>query len=29
MTNAIQTENLVKKYRRVDALQGLNLNVQP
>ena len=29
MTSAIQTENLVKKFRRVDALQGLTLNVPP
>lgn len=27
MTSAIQTDNLVKKFRRVDALQGLTLNV--
>jgi len=27
MTTAIQTENLVKAFRRVQALQGLNLNV--
>jgi len=27
MTSAIQTDNLVKKFRRVDALQGLSLNV--
>jgi ABC-2 type transport system ATP-binding protein len=29
MTSAIQTDNLVKKFRRVDALQGLTLNVPP
>jgi ABC-2 type transport system ATP-binding protein len=29
MTSAIQTENLVKKFRRVEALQGLTLNVPP
>jgi ABC-2 type transport system ATP-binding protein len=29
MTSAIQTDNLVKKFRRVDALRGLNLNVLP
>jgi ABC-2 type transport system ATP-binding protein len=29
MTSAIQTENLVKKFRRVDALRGLTLNVGP
>jgi ABC-2 type transport system ATP-binding protein len=27
MTTAIQTENLVKKFRRVEALKGLNLQV--
>jgi len=27
MTSAIQTDTLVKKFRRVDALQGLTLNV--
>jgi ABC-2 type transport system ATP-binding protein len=27
MTNPIHTENLVKKFRRVDALKGLNLEV--
>jgi ABC-2 type transport system ATP-binding protein len=27
MTTAIQTDHLVKKFRRVDALQGLTLNV--
>jgi len=27
MTSAIQTDNLVKKFRRVPALQGLTLNV--
>lgn len=27
MTNAIQTEGLVKKFRRVDALKGLTLSV--
>jgi len=29
MTNAIQTDALVKKFRRVDAVQGLTLNVPP
>jgi ABC-2 type transport system ATP-binding protein len=29
MTSAIQTENLVKRFRRVDALRELNLNVPP
>jgi ABC-2 type transport system ATP-binding protein len=28
MTTAIQTENLVKRFRRVEALKGLNLQVQ-
>ena len=27
MTSAIQTDTLIKKFRRVDALQGLTLNV--
>src|SRR5579863_519481 len=27
MTSAIQTDNLVKKFRRVEALQGLTLDV--
>ena len=27
MSSAIQTENLVKKFRRVEALKGLNLQV--
>ena len=27
MTSVIQTDNLVKKFRRVEALQGLTLNV--
>jgi ABC-2 type transport system ATP-binding protein len=27
MTNSIQTQDLVKKFRRVDALKGLNLSV--
>jgi len=29
MTSAIQTDHLVKKFRRVEALQGLNLTVPP
>jgi ABC-2 type transport system ATP-binding protein len=29
MTSAIQTENLVKTFRRVDALRGLSLSVPP
>ena len=29
MTSAIQTENLVKKFRRANALQGLTLSVPP
>jgi len=29
MSSAIQTENLTKKFRRVEALQGLNLEVPP
>ena len=29
MTSAMTTANLVKKFRRVDALQGLNLDVPP